>query len=66
MEPVLSINLDGIAYQVEHGGYTALRAYLDRAATQLAGNPDAAEILADLEQAIADKGESPGPARWRR
>jgi phage shock protein PspC (stress-responsive transcriptional regulator) len=55
MDPVISVNLNGNAYQIEQVGYSALRAYLDRAAAQLKGNPDAAEILADLEQAIADK-----------
>ena len=33
----------------------ALRAYLQVAEQRLAGNPDQTEILADLEQAIADK-----------
>ncbi|HEY7791572.1 MAG TPA: PspC domain-containing protein [Vicinamibacterales bacterium] len=48
-------DLNGVAYQVEEGGYEALVAYLGQAGDQLAGNPDRAEILADLEQAIADK-----------
>jgi phage shock protein PspC (stress-responsive transcriptional regulator) len=55
MNPVISVNLNGNAYQIEEAGYTLLRAYLDRAAAALKGNPDEAEILADLEQAIADK-----------
>ena len=55
MQRVISINLNGNAYQVERRGFAALTAYLDRALAQLAGNPDRAEILADLEQAIADK-----------
>src|SRR4029450_6104136 len=39
----------------EEAGYAALLAYLDRAGAALAGNPDRAEILADLEQAIAER-----------
>lgn len=55
MQKVISINLNGHAYQLEEGGYEALLAYLDAAARDLAANPDRAEIMADLEQAIADK-----------
>lgn len=57
MQKVVGINLNGHAYQVEEPGYLALLAYLDRAGVQLADNPDRAEILADLEQAIAEKCE---------
>jgi phage shock protein PspC (stress-responsive transcriptional regulator) len=55
MQKVIGVNLNGVAYQVEEGGYQALVAYLDRAQAQLADNPDRAEILADLEQAIGEK-----------
>jgi phage shock protein PspC (stress-responsive transcriptional regulator) len=55
MQKVVSINLNGRAYQVEEQGYAALVAYLERAERLLADNPDRAEIVADLEQAIADK-----------
>lgn len=55
MQKVVGINLNGRAYHVEDAGYAALVAYLDRAGSQLAGNPDRDEILADLEQAIAEK-----------
>lgn len=55
MQQVITINLNGNAYQLDETGYHALRAYLDEAAVQLEGNPDAAEIIADLEQAVADK-----------
>jgi len=41
--------------QFEEAAYARLASYLDEAARTLAGNPDQAEILADLEQAIADK-----------
>ena len=56
MHKVVTINLNGQAYQLDEPAYDALRAYLDRAETQLRENPDRAEILADLEQAIGDKG----------
>ena len=49
------INLDGTAYQLEDGGYDALRAYLETATTRLQGNPDREEILSDIERAIAEK-----------
>jgi phage shock protein PspC (stress-responsive transcriptional regulator) len=55
MQKVLGINLNGRAYHVEEPGYDALVAYLGGAGTRLADNPDRAEILADLEQAIAEK-----------
>jgi phage shock protein PspC (stress-responsive transcriptional regulator) len=55
MRKVITINLNGNAYQVDEPGYEALRAYLERAESQLRGNPDRAEIVADLEQAIGDK-----------
>ncbi|HVT71857.1 MAG TPA: PspC domain-containing protein [Lacunisphaera sp.] len=55
MNKVITINLNGIAYQLEESGYDALREYLDTAAHRLAGNPDRDEIIADIEQAIGDK-----------
>ncbi len=55
MERVVTINLNGNPYQLEEPAYDALRAYLERAQTALADNPDKAEIIRDLEQAIADK-----------
>lgn len=55
MNKVITINLNGMAYQLEESGYDALRAYLDHAARRLEGNPDRDEIIADIEQAIADK-----------
>jgi phage shock protein PspC (stress-responsive transcriptional regulator) len=55
MQKVISINLNGNAYQLDESGYDALREYLAGADRALAGNPDRAEIIADLEQAIADK-----------
>lgn len=55
MNRVVTINLNGNAYQLDEGAFDALRAYLDRAEARLASNPDRAEIIADLEQAIAEK-----------
>lgn len=55
MEKVIAINLNGNAYQLDESGYNLLAAYLDRADSQLKDNPDKAEVLTDLEQAIAEK-----------
>jgi phage shock protein PspC (stress-responsive transcriptional regulator) len=55
MRTVNSISLNGNAWQIESEGCAALAAYLKGAETRLAGDPDREEILADLEQAIADK-----------
>jgi phage shock protein PspC (stress-responsive transcriptional regulator) len=55
MNTVIIINLNGNAFHIEEPGFQALRAYLERAQGQLKDNPDKAEIMADLEQAIADK-----------
>lgn len=55
MRRVISVSLNGRAYQLEDDAHAALAGYLDSAARELAGNPDQSEILDDLEQAIADK-----------
>ena len=55
MQKVISINLNGNAYQLDESGYDRLREYLESAERALATNPDRAEIMADLEQAIAEK-----------
>ncbi|HWA00663.1 MAG TPA: PspC domain-containing protein [Caulobacterales bacterium] len=55
MERVVTINLNGNPYQLDESAYDALRAYLERAGAALEGNPDKAEIIRDLEQAVADK-----------
>ena len=55
MRKVVTISLNNNAYQIEEGGYEALRAYLEEAQGKLREDPDRSEILADLEQAIADK-----------
>src|SRR5665213_272449 len=55
MNKVITINLNGRAYQIEESGFDALRTYLDEASTRLASDPGKSEIIADLEQAIAEK-----------
>ncbi len=55
MERVVTINLNGNSYQLEEPAYDAVRAYLQHAEATLASDPDKAEVLRDLEQAIADK-----------
>jgi phage shock protein PspC (stress-responsive transcriptional regulator) len=55
MNTVIIINLNGNAFHLDEPAYQSLRAYLERAQAQLKENPDKAEIVADLEQAIADK-----------
>jgi len=55
MRQVITVSLNGRAYQLEDDAHAALASYLDSAARALHGNPDHDEILADLEQAIADK-----------
>jgi phage shock protein PspC (stress-responsive transcriptional regulator) len=55
MRQVITVSLNGRAYQLEDDAYGVLSAYLGDAARALAGNPDKDEIVADLEQAIADK-----------
>jgi len=55
MRTVNSISLNGNVWQIESEGYEALAAYLKSAEARLTADPDRDEILADLEQAIADK-----------
>jgi len=55
MNTVIVVNLNGNAFHIEEPGFGLLRAYLEGAQAQLKDNPDKIEIMADLEQAIADK-----------
>ena len=55
MNKVVTVNLNGRAYEVEEAAYDALRRYLDAAEAKLHDNPDKVEIVSDLEQAIAEK-----------
>lgn len=58
MRKVTLVSLAGSAYQLEEGAHEQISGYLEQAARTLSSNPDRAEILADLEQAIADKCDS--------
>jgi phage shock protein PspC (stress-responsive transcriptional regulator) len=55
MQKVVSISLNGIAYQLEETGYHQLRTYLERAESRLQDSPDRTEVMNDLEQAIGEK-----------
>jgi phage shock protein C len=55
MQKVISINLNGNAYQLDEPAYEVLHAYLADATGRLEGNPDGAEIVGDLERAVAEK-----------
>jgi phage shock protein PspC (stress-responsive transcriptional regulator) len=55
MQKVVSISLNGIAYQLEEPGYDQLREYLERAEARLKDSPDRVEVMNDLEQAIGEK-----------
>jgi phage shock protein PspC (stress-responsive transcriptional regulator) len=51
----VTARLNRSTLQFEEAAYTRLESYFADAARTLAGNPDQAEILADLEQAVADQ-----------
>jgi phage shock protein PspC (stress-responsive transcriptional regulator) len=51
----VTARLNRSTLQFEEAAYTRLESYFAEAARTLAGNPDQAEILADLEQAVADQ-----------
>lgn len=57
MHRVIDISLAGHAepYRLHDDAFEALRAYLDRAKSGLAGDPDHTDVLHDLEQSIGDK-----------
>jgi phage shock protein PspC (stress-responsive transcriptional regulator) len=55
MNKVITINLNGKAYQLEEAGAEALQHYLEKAKAKLHDNPDQSEIMKDFEQAIAEK-----------
>ena len=55
MQRVLTVSLNRNAVQIEEEAQTRLAAYLAHAGAKLANNPDSAEILLDLEQAVADQ-----------
>jgi phage shock protein C len=51
----ITASLNGTTLQFDEAAFARLEAYLDDARHTLADNPDQAEILADLEQAVADQ-----------
>lgn len=51
----ITARLNGVNLQFDEAAYVRLESYLAEAERALDGNPDRAEILADLEQAIADQ-----------
>jgi phage shock protein C len=55
MQRVITVSLNRNAYQFEADAGARLEAYLAEAARTLVDDPDRAEILLDLEQAIADQ-----------
>ena len=55
MQAVMTVSLNRTAVQVEEDAHARLSVYLADASTKLAANPDRAEILLDLEQAVADQ-----------
>jgi len=55
MRRVITASLNGNAFQIEDDAYAVLATYLENATRALEGNPDKDEIIADVEQAIADK-----------
>lgn len=55
MNKIIAVSLNGNAFQIDEEGYNALRDYIDRAEAKLRDSADKREVIADLEQAIADK-----------
>lgn len=55
MQRVVSINLNGNAYQVEENGYNALFAYIDAVETAARDSADRAERVAIVERLIAER-----------
>ncbi len=51
----ITARLNGVSLQFDEEAYVRLESYLAEAEGALDGNPDRAEILADLEQAVADQ-----------
>lgn len=55
MKRVITASLNRNAFQFEEDAYARLEGWLADASARLRGDPDRAEILADLEQSVADK-----------
>ncbi len=54
MQKTTNISLGGRAYICENDAFAVLEKYLTKSQRSLKNDPDATEILADIEQAIAD------------
>jgi hypothetical protein len=54
MRRVITVNLGGNAFQLDEDAYERLRAYISLTESRLGANPDRAEILGDLERAVAE------------
>jgi phage shock protein PspC (stress-responsive transcriptional regulator) len=55
MKRVITASLNRNPFQFEDDAFARLESWLAEASARLRGDPDRAEILADLEQAIADQ-----------
>jgi phage shock protein PspC (stress-responsive transcriptional regulator) len=55
MQKVITVSLNGNAYQLDEDAYALLSQYLEQSGRALQTNPDRPEIIADLEQAIGEK-----------
>ena len=55
MQRVITVSLNHNSYVLEEDAHARLEHYLAESAATLSSNPDRAEIVADLEQAIADQ-----------
>jgi hypothetical protein len=54
MRRVITVNLGGNAFQLDEDAYERLRAYIALTESRLVSNPDRAEIIGDLERAVAE------------
>ncbi len=55
MQRVITVSLNRNAFSFEEDAHRRLAAYIESAQRTLAENPDRAEVINDLEQAIADQ-----------
>lgn len=55
MQRVITVSLNRNAYHLEQDAHARLEAYLARATARLETYPDRHEVIADLEQAVADQ-----------
>jgi TM2 domain len=53
MRRVITVSLDGNAFQLDEEAYERLRAYVASTESRLGANPDRAEILGDIERSVA-------------